>query len=299
MTDLLIDGPSIYARSYYAAAKPEPIVKDVFKFGLTTIIRLLDPASDKLNRRIDRMLIAWDGEHSRDKGRTAKPAIYHETRKLFKDALSVLFDCRHVSSAQFEADDIVATAAAQSNADQAIVVSGDKDLQQLHGGKIQYYCLNEKSLLSARAIVGKWGIKRPSQIAIALAVIGDKSDNIKGIKGWGPVKVAKLFAKVDEKMLFDEALQTVVSTFALPLGKTGFRPIAITLLQSPDRHKDVETILKYLFTPAVPNVPVTFSVRFGVSVGADTMNVLTADAGVTTFGNIPQMALTVYEIRNN
>ena len=42
------------------------------------------------------------------------------------------------------------------------------------------------------------------------------------------------------------AKQTVVSLFNLPLGKTGYRPIAIILLQSADRQKDVETILKYL-----------------------------------------------------
>jgi len=44
----------------------------------------------------------------------------------------------------------------------------------------------------------------------------------------------------------DAAMQTVVSIFDLPLGQTGVRPIAITLLQSADRKKDVETILKYL-----------------------------------------------------
>jgi len=42
------------------------------------------------------------------------------------------------------------------------------------------------------------------------------------------------------------ARQTVVSTFSLPLGSTGTRPIAITLLQSTDRRKDVESILGYL-----------------------------------------------------
>jgi len=42
------------------------------------------------------------------------------------------------------------------------------------------------------------------------------------------------------------AKQTIVSLFNLPLGQTGLRPIAITLLQSSDRHKDVENILKYL-----------------------------------------------------
>ncbi len=44
----------------------------------------------------------------------------------------------------------------------------------------------------------------------------------------------------------DEAKQTVISLFNLPLGKEGARPIAITLLQSQDRYKDVEAILKYI-----------------------------------------------------
>jgi len=44
----------------------------------------------------------------------------------------------------------------------------------------------------------------------------------------------------------DPAKQTVISLFNLPLGQNGLRPIAITLLQSEDRKKDVEAILKYL-----------------------------------------------------
>lgn len=44
----------------------------------------------------------------------------------------------------------------------------------------------------------------------------------------------------------DIARQTVVSLFSLPLGKEGTRPIAIALLQSTDRSRDVNNILKYL-----------------------------------------------------
>ena len=44
----------------------------------------------------------------------------------------------------------------------------------------------------------------------------------------------------------DKALQTVVSLFSVPLSETGARNIGITLLQSKDRLKDVESILKYL-----------------------------------------------------
>ncbi|MFA5936851.1 MAG: CapA family protein [Candidatus Paceibacterota bacterium] len=46
----------------------------------------------------------------------------------------------------------------------------------------------------------------------------------------------------------DEAKQTVISLFSIPLGETGTRNIGITLLQSKDRFKDVENILKYLNT---------------------------------------------------
>jgi poly-gamma-glutamate synthesis protein (capsule biosynthesis protein) len=44
----------------------------------------------------------------------------------------------------------------------------------------------------------------------------------------------------------DMAKQTVVSVFSLPLGENTNRPIAIVLLQSTDRKKDVEKILQYL-----------------------------------------------------
>lgn len=44
----------------------------------------------------------------------------------------------------------------------------------------------------------------------------------------------------------DPAKQTVISLFSVPLAESGSRHIAITLLQSKDRYKDVESILKYL-----------------------------------------------------
>ena len=44
----------------------------------------------------------------------------------------------------------------------------------------------------------------------------------------------------------DAALQTVTSVFSLPLGQTGTRPVAIILLHTPDRYKDVMSIVAYL-----------------------------------------------------
>lgn len=44
----------------------------------------------------------------------------------------------------------------------------------------------------------------------------------------------------------DAALQSDVAIFNLPLGESATRPIAITLLRSADRKKDVDNIVKYL-----------------------------------------------------
>ena len=44
----------------------------------------------------------------------------------------------------------------------------------------------------------------------------------------------------------DAALQTGVAIFNLPLSESGTRPIAITLLRSQDRERDIESILKHL-----------------------------------------------------
>lgn len=44
----------------------------------------------------------------------------------------------------------------------------------------------------------------------------------------------------------DPAKQTVVSLFSVPLSESGSRNVAITLLRTPDRYKDVQNLLKYL-----------------------------------------------------
>lgn len=215
MTDLLIDGNSLFARAWFATmAKQENTPTDAIRAGLTTIFSLLNVNNDKLGERIDRILIGWDGINKRDKGRDPKPAEYHQTRELLIEYLTLLLKPTHAQVKAQEADDVVATAVAQSDADTVYVVSGDKDLQQLAGGNVLYYCLNTKALLSTRSICDKWNVKHPNQVAIALAILGDKVDSINGIRGWGPAKVKKLFQAVTPKMTLEEALRSIESQIA-------------------------------------------------------------------------------------
>jgi 5'-3' exonuclease len=233
MVDLLVDGNSLYARSWYAImSKPDGSPQDVIRSSICTVLSLLNVNNDKLGDKVDRLFFGWDGANKRDKGRAVKPVQYHSTRKLLIDYLSFLLNPAHACSDTHEADDVVATAVRQSDADICYVASGDKDLQQLAGMNVHYYCLNQKATMSSRAIRDRWGVKDPKQVCIALAIIGDKTDCIAGVKGWGPKRVKKLFEAVPDAATLEEALLAVEAQIPERLLHNFYSDLDLTLLNN-------------------------------------------------------------------
>lgn len=230
-TDLIVDTPGVFARAWYAVTGQENgTPAKVVSAALSTLLSLLSPHNDKLSARPTHLLCAWDGRHKRDKGRDPKPDVYYESRDLFKETLLFLLSPAYAESDTVEADDIVATAVTQSTASKIIVVSGDKDLQQLAGGRVGYYCLHTKSMLSVRQIIERWKIKKPSQLAIALAILGDPVDQIAGIKGWGKKTVGKLFQQVTPEMEFTEALAAIEALIPRDRRERFYEDLNLTLL---------------------------------------------------------------------
>ncbi len=228
-TDLLFDANSLYARAWYATTQEaEPTAP--LSAALNSVLSLLSNEQKLDGEHVDRMLFAWDGLQTRDKGRAAKPSAYYETRDVLIEYLTLLFRPAHAILPTYEADDLVATAAHSSTSDTVFVVSGDKDLQQLASHRVHYYSLNEKALLSLRQIRDKWYVKQPSQVAIALAIIGDRTDLVQGIKGWGPKRVKKLFEAVTEDMNFEQAFETVFAQIPEKLQENFLRDLDLTLL---------------------------------------------------------------------
>jgi 5'-3' exonuclease len=211
MTDVIIDGNSLYARAWFATTRDFMDVNAVLRSCVQTVCSLLNRDVQRLGARIDRTLFCWDGEHGHDKGdhRVEKPPQYHEGKLILQEALTALLGTNHATPPRHEADDAVATAVEKSSADEIYVVSGDKDLMQLQSDSVHYFCLNTKALLSRPFIINKFSVKHPAQIAIAQAVLGDRIDNIPGIKGWGPKKVKTLFEAVTADMSFVEALDAI------------------------------------------------------------------------------------------
>jgi DNA polymerase I len=92
-----------------------------------------------------------------------------------------------------EADDIIATMARQleTKGFDVIVVSNDKDLRQLVGERILMYDAFADSITDAAAIEKKHGYT-PAQAIDIQTLIGDPTDNVRGIPGVGEKTAAKL-----------------------------------------------------------------------------------------------------------
>ncbi|MGQ0586766.1 MAG: DNA polymerase I [Gammaproteobacteria bacterium] len=91
-----------------------------------------------------------------------------------------------------EADDVMGTLTRQARAKHlpVLLVTGDKDMAQLVDDDVKLLDTMKNATLDAAAVKEKWGVP-PSQIVEYLALIGDTSDNIPGVKGVGPKTAAK------------------------------------------------------------------------------------------------------------
>lgn len=99
--------------------------------------------------------------------------------------------CLEVSGV--EADDVIATLAAQARAQgmEVVVVTGDKDFMQLVDAHLVLVDTMKETRTDVAAVKAKLGIE-PTQVVDYMALIGDDVDNVPGLDGVGPKTAAKL-----------------------------------------------------------------------------------------------------------
>lgn len=87
----------------------------------------------------------------------------------------------------YEADDLIGTLThlGLKNKMEVYIVSGDKDFGQLIAPGVLLYDTMKNVKYDVDGVKEKWGI-RPDQFIDYLALVGDSSDNIPGVKGIGP-----------------------------------------------------------------------------------------------------------------
>ena len=98
---------------------------------------------------------------------------------------------------KYEADDAIATAVSKfkNKVERIIIGSPDKDLAQcVEGEKVVMWSTRNKEYTNEQGVRDKFGVN-PNQIPDYLALAGDVSDGIPGIKGVGPKTASFLISK--------------------------------------------------------------------------------------------------------
>ncbi len=113
------------------------------------------------------------------------------------DALLACIGGVALGSPGFEADDVLATVAAElrEQGRPALVVSGDRDLLQLAHGSVQVHFVGRRGkdavTYDETAVRERFGVP-PSRLPSFVALVGDSSDNLPSVPGIGPATAKKL-----------------------------------------------------------------------------------------------------------
>ncbi len=106
------------------------------------------------------------------------------------------FGLYHIDVKGFEADDVIGTLAqfGRESSMDTFIISSDKDFAQCVGPNITLFDPMRDNKYDVQGVVDKWGIN-PEQMIDYLAIVGDTSDNVPGVKGIGPKGAQKLLAE--------------------------------------------------------------------------------------------------------
>ena len=201
---VLIDGNALMHRAYHAlppmtgnSGQPTNAVYGLTSMLLKAIIELTPShiafAFDRKEPTFRRKLVESYQAH--------RPEMDKDLVSQFAIAKGVIqaFGIPIYDMAGYEADDVIGSLAIQlihnSIIDEVVIVTGDRDILQLVNDKINLYMpiggLASGKLFGEKETIERMGVP-PGQIIDYKALVGDPSDNYKGVPGIGPKTAIKL-----------------------------------------------------------------------------------------------------------
>ncbi len=114
------------------------------------------------------------------------------------EKLTKLMGIPGLGKENYEADDIIGslTKFGLENQLEVVIISGDKDFAQLVNERVTLFDTMKNKRYNVHDIVEKWGVY-PHQFIDYLAITGDSSDNVPGVKGLGPKGAQTLLKKFE------------------------------------------------------------------------------------------------------
>ena len=126
--------------------------------------------------------------------------------------LTELMGISGIGKDNYEADDVIGSLAefGLRNRLEVVIVSGDKDFAQLVRDRVSMYDTMKDKRYDTQAVIEKWGV-HPNQFVDYLAIQGDSSDNIPGVRGIGPKGAQSLLEKFKSLDGIYESIDQVTS----------------------------------------------------------------------------------------
>ena len=210
---LLIDANSIIHRSFHALppfttpeGKPSGAI-----YGIASILLKLwrEERPDYAAALFDRPEPTFRDEKYAEYKAQRPPAAEELIAQIIEaHNLFGAFGIKTFEKPGYEADDLIATLAEKFKTlpdVQVVILTGDRDtLQMVEGDKLVVQTFNkgvsDTTIYNEAAVIEKYGIA-PKQMVNYKALVGDSSDNIKGVPGVGPktaLELIKRFGTVKE-----------------------------------------------------------------------------------------------------
>ncbi|MGM7667236.1 DNA polymerase I [Microbacterium sp. A93] len=219
---LVLDGHSMAFRAFYALPV-DNFMTDTgqhtnavygFTTMLLTMIRQQKPTHVAVAFDLDTPTFRSEEYTEYKAGRSKTPEEFHGQINLIIKVMEAM-NIPTVSVDGFEADDIVATFAAQAEAAgwDTRVVSGDRDAFQLITQKTTVLYpkkgVSDIPPMDAAAIEEKYGVP-PERYPDLAALVGETADNLPGVPGVGPKTAAKwinLYGTVEDVLAHAEEIK--------------------------------------------------------------------------------------------
>ena len=208
---LIVDGLNLYLRAF--AVNGALNDNGVPVGGLTGFLRSLAYAIREVNPT--RVIVVYDGQGGSQRRRKIHPE-YKANRKpgkritrwdAFKnateekDAMKIQFSrlieyldflpINVISIDKIEADDTIAYIAHTLLDEDVTILSADQDFLQLVNERITVWSPTKKKFYTPRMVEADYGVPAHNFLMYKV-LMGDKSDNIEGVKGLGPKKLPKI-----------------------------------------------------------------------------------------------------------
>ena len=208
---LIVDGLNLYLRAF--AVNGALNDNGVPVGGLTGFLRSLAYAIREVNPT--RVIVVYDGQGGSQRRRKIHPE-YKANRKpgkritrwdAFKnateekDAMKIQFSrlieyldflpINVISIDKIEADDTIAYIAHTLLDEDVTILSADQDFLQLVDERITVWSPTKKKFYTPRMVMDDYGVPAHNFLMYKV-LMGDKSDNIEGVKGLGPKKLPKI-----------------------------------------------------------------------------------------------------------